>query len=223
MSKYFIEFKNKTGLSQYLTFCVYQQMNEADYIDSVAWLVSTIPSGSTSNVSWRLGGYMVYLAEYQLTGEIGIYHNKQGAGADIGSAWNIINYDGKDSETQTLMPLSNGDIVEPDAIKITNNSTSPANCGVGMWGVATAFERNLQRNSTAVFRLKPQYWVGVYDTGMHRGQVIEDNALASKPLSFPSDKNLAIVTAITENGKLSLTIEFGERSSNSFFRSLQDF
>ncbi|CAG8614376.1 9460_t:CDS:2, partial [Cetraspora pellucida] len=223
MSKYFIEFKNKTGLGQYSTFCVFQQMNDSEYIDSVAWLVTSVPGGSTSTVSWKIGKYMVALAEYRLKGHIGIYHTKQSATAEIGSSWQIINYDGKDSDTQTLVPLSSGSRVEPDTIKITNNSTSSANCGVGMWGGTTAFERNVQRNSTSVFKIKPQYWVGVFDIEIQRGQVIEDNALTSKPISFPSDKNLAIVTAMAENGKVVLTVEFGERTSDSYFRSLRDF
>ncbi|CAG8483517.1 10853_t:CDS:2 [Scutellospora calospora] len=218
MSKHFIEFKNRTGLGQYMTFCVYQQMDESEYKDSVAWLMSSIPGGSTSSVSWKLDKYLVALAEYQQKGQIGTYYTKQTAQAELGSAWQIIDY----HETQTLVPL-NEVKVEPDTIKITNNSTTSADCGIGMWGSTTAFERNLQRNFTAAFKIEPQYWVGVFNTEIHKGQVVEDsNALALKYISFPPEKNLAIVTAVAENEKIILTINYEERSSNAFFRFIQE-
>ncbi|CAG8647122.1 6787_t:CDS:2, partial [Dentiscutata heterogama] len=208
MSKYFIEFKNKTGLGQYLTFCVCQQMNDAEYSDSVAWLITSTPSGSASTISWKLDKYMVALAEYRLKDHTGTYHTKQTATAELGSNWQIINYDG---ETQALVPLSNGHRIDPDTIKITNNSTASANCGVGMWGGTTAFVRNLHRSSTATFKIKPQYWVGVFntDTKIHKGQVIEESdALASKLISFPPEKNLAVITAMSENEKVYFAVDF---------------
>ncbi|CAG8513536.1 7658_t:CDS:2 [Gigaspora rosea] len=199
MSKYFIEFKNKTGLGQYMTFCVYQQMDDAGYSDSVAWLFTTIPGGSSSTVSWKLDKYMVALADYRLKDQFGTYHNKQTASAELDEK------------------------VEPYTIKITNNSTASANCGVGMWGGTTGFVRNLHRSSTASFKFEPKYFIGVFDTEIHRGQVIEDNALASKLISFPPEKNLAIITAMSENGSIFLTVDFSERSSNPYFSSFADF
>ncbi|RIB15416.1 hypothetical protein C2G38_2143573 [Gigaspora rosea] len=220
MSKYFIEFKNKTGLGQYMTFCVYQQMDDAGYSDSVAWLFTTIPGGSSSTVSWKLDKYMVALADYRLKDQFGTYHNKQTASAELGSNWQIFNYN--DDESQTLLPLLD-EKVEPYTIKITNNSTASANCGVGMWGGTTGFVRNLHRSSTASFKFEPKYFIGVFDTEIHRGQVIEDNALASKLISFPPEKNLAIITAMSENGSIFLTVDFSERSSNPYFSSFADF
>src|SRR6266540_938372 len=64
MTQYFVDFKNKTGFGQHLNFCVYQQMPDPPYSDSVAWLTSSLPGGAVSTVSWKFDKYLVALAHY---------------------------------------------------------------------------------------------------------------------------------------------------------------
>ena len=92
MTQYFVDFKNKTGFTQHLSFCVYQQMQDSPYSDSVAWLTSSLSGGAVSTVSWKFDKYLVALAKYIQKGNVGIYHTTRKATVILGTAWQIIDY-----------------------------------------------------------------------------------------------------------------------------------
>jgi len=113
--------------------------------------------------------------------------------------------------------------VPKNSIKITNLSTQAANCGIGMWGGTCVFERNLKAGGTVLFKVEPEYWVGVFYTELQRGQVVDDTiALASNRIKFEGDNNVAIVIAKAEGEKIILNVEYTRRDY-PFLKDLSNF
>ncbi|RHZ80913.1 hypothetical protein Glove_130g120 [Diversispora epigaea] len=212
MPQYSIDVINDTDIEEVLTFCVYQKMPATPFSDSVSWLITSIPSGEVSTLSWSLDKYLVALAEYrQKKGKMGTYVNKQLVTASLGTSWQI--RDNIEDDSQLLLPLP--DVVQltnSNIIKIINNSSRPTDCGIGMWGGTTIFERNLRPESTAVFKIEPEYWIGVFETEMPQNQMIDDSiALDLKKIQFPNLGFNAVVTAIYEDDKIMLKVNYTRR------------
>ncbi|CAI2178940.1 4934_t:CDS:2 [Funneliformis geosporum] len=213
MTQYFVDFENKTGFGQHLNFCVYIQIPEPPHSDSVAWLISSLSNGAVSTVSWKIDRYLVALAHYiQKKNNIGVYHTIQVATVILGSVWEIIDYPKSEKnheETQTIIEHDNA-TASNDSIKIINTSRKAADCGIGMWGSACVFERNIRAGSTTSFKVAPEYWVGVFITELQKGQVIDDTiALASNRIKFEGDNNVAIIIAkAEESSSLPLSLSY---------------
>ncbi|CAG8475383.1 7099_t:CDS:2 [Diversispora eburnea] len=210
MTRYYIDVINNTGIGEALAFCVYQKMPSTPFSDSVSWLITSISSGAVSTLSWNLDKYLVALAEYsQKRGQGGTYVNKKLAMASLGTSWQI--RDNIEDDSQLLIPLP--DTVNSNIIKIINKSSRPTDCGIGMWGGTTIFERNLRPESAAVFKIEPEYWIGVFAKEIRRNQVVDDSiALDSMKIQFPnSGFNVAAVTAIYKDEKVILKVNYTRR------------
>ncbi len=188
MEKFYVNFENKSDRTW--SMAVYQTLPNSVGLDSVAWKMSTVPTGGSSGVEWALN-YNVALADYQQDTPLGVYKASQTLSADLGYEWDIVYIDG--CQQLVMVKALSSDL--QDHIVINNKSGLEANPGIGMSGQGSVFKRNVLSNASAQFKVTPTYWIGLF-RDVKLGEVISSNVeYGPFKIKFSGGVNCATITA----------------------------
>lgn len=207
MATYIMDFNNNAGRTW--TMAVYQTIPTSVGLDSVSWKQSTAPDGGSTGVEWNLS-YTVNLANYRQKDGKGVYRASQTLGADLGTAWEI---QFKDNVQQLIRKGTTA----PGQISILNSSNDLANPGIGMSGAPSIYQHDVNGGATALFTVKPTYWVALFNS-VTLGQVIStDVSVGPLMITFPSGQTSATLDAELDGKNIVLTISYGPGGATSFF------